>query len=252
MDNDDNKRLEGTKILSITDGNASPAEFVQEVEKEVYSLKLRYYIWLSRLFILFSIVSLGFFACASLILFRLSPMVTVEPFLIINQDRSEDMVRYETIRNNMASEKKLMEVFIKHYVTVRNTIISDHTEMANRWYPGGMMNLLSAPKVFNEFQGRDEKYLEGIIRSNLVREVEIISLGKVGGEKSSIWKVDFKTYDLSPDSRSANRAMVLRTRYWTASLSAFFFREREFVGLRLINPTGFTVIRYSQTEVDLL
>lgn len=251
MNLDDNKKIEGTKILSITDSN-QPTQFVSEVEKEVYSLKLRYYVWLARLFILFAIISLGFFASASLVLFKLAPMVTVEPFLIINQDRSEDMVRYEAIRTDMASQKKLMEIFIKQYVILRNTIISDQAEMINRWYPGGMVNFLSAPNVFEEFPGREDTYLNDLVRSGMVREVEIISIGKVGGENSSVWKVDFKTYDLSPDVRTANRALLLRTKYWTASLTAYFLKERQFTGLRLINPIGFTVVRYSQTEVEIL
>ena len=47
------------------------------------------------------------------------------------------------------------------------------------------------------------------------------------------------------------RALILSTRYWTASVTAYFLRGREFVGLRLINPIGFTVTRYSQTEVEI-
>jgi len=251
MTADNPKQLEGTKVLAIEDGNA-PTSFVSEVEKEVYSLKLRYYIWLSRLFILFAIISLGFFASASLVLFKLAPMVTVEPFLIINQDRSQDLVRHETIRADMPSSRKLMEMFVQQYVEVRNNIISDETEMMNRWFPGGMVNFLSSPRVFDEFAEKDKKTFADIVGSGLTREVEIISIGKVGGEKSAIWKVDFKTYDLTPRLRNANRSLLLKTRYWTASVTAYFLPERQFVGMRLINPLGFTVVRYSQTEVDIL
>ena len=74
----------------------------------------------------------------------------------------------------------------------------------------------------------------------------------IGGEKSPVWKVDFKTYDLSTTMRNQNTwALILSTRYWTASVTAYFLRGREFVGLRLINPIGFTVTRYSQTEVEI-
>lgn len=44
--------LEGTRVLSITDANGRHKEFISEVEKEVSGFKLKYYMWLSRLFIL--------------------------------------------------------------------------------------------------------------------------------------------------------------------------------------------------------
>jgi type IV secretory pathway component VirB8 len=244
--------LEGTKMLSITDSSGHTQQFASEVEREVYSLKLRYYVWLARLFILTATVSLGIFASSSLVLFKLAPIVTVEPFLIINQDSSDQMVRYEAIRMDMASQKKLMELFIRQYIIVRHTIISDEVEMKSRWYEGGMVNFMSSWPVFYTFQESYKKDWKDMFKNNTVREVEIISISKVGGENSPIWKVDFKTYDLTDSNRNAaTRALILKTRYWTASLTAHFLRDRQFVGLRLINPLGFTVTRYSQTEVEI-
>ena len=115
-----------------------------------------------------------------------------------------------------------------------------------------MINFLSSEYVFNQFSAYRESVWSRIIDAEMVREVEIISIGKLGGEKSPVWKVDFKTYDLSTNMRNQNtRALILSTRYWTASVTAYFLRGREFVGLRLINPIGFTVTRYSQTEVEI-
>ena len=53
-----NNMLEGTKILSLTDANGRAHEFISETEQEKAGFKLKYYMWLSRLFILFAIVSL--------------------------------------------------------------------------------------------------------------------------------------------------------------------------------------------------
>ena len=68
-----------------------------------------------------------------------------------------------------------------------------------------------------------------------------------------MWKVDFKTYDLQNDAMQdqTQQEATLRVRYWTASVTAFFIPERSFVALRLVNPLGFTVTRYSQTEVEI-
>ena len=177
-------------------------------------------------------------------------MVNVEPFLIINQDASEGIVRYEPIAYDMASKDQLMETFVKQYIIIRNTVIDDPIEMQSRWFPGGMLNFLSSASVFDQFDRVREQTFERMQEIHLVREVEIISIGKQGGAKSPIWKVDFKTYDLSEDANSPGRSN-LRVRYWTASVIAYFFKERQFVGRRLINPLGFTVTRYSQNEVEL-
>ena len=247
-----NNMLEGTKILSLTDANGRAHEFISETEQEKAGFKLKYYMWLSRLFILFAIVSLLVFLSTSLAIFKLAPQVTVEPFLIINQDTSDGIVRAEAITNRMASKNQLMETFVRQYVLLRNTIIADEKEMQTRWFPGGMMNFLSSDYVFGQFSAYRDSIWSKIIDAEMVREVEIISIGKLGGEKSPVWKVDFKTYDLSTTMRNQNtRALILSTRYWTASVTAYFLRGREFVGLRLINPIGFTVTRYSQTEVEI-
>lgn len=246
----DDKKLEATKVLSLVDANGHKHEFISEAEAEASGAKLKYYLWLSRLFVLFAVLSLLIFMSSSLSLFNLAPKVGVEPFLIIKQDSSEGIVRYEPIATDMASKKQLMEIFVKQYVILRNTIIRDESEMKLRWYPGGMVNFMSSDYVFYQFDEYRKNIWQTMLDTKIVREVEIISADKLGGEKSPVWKVDFKTYDLSEAQRdNKTRGMTLRVRYWTASVTAYFVKERQFVGLRLINPLGFTVTRYSQTEV---
>lgn len=248
-----NNMLEGTKVLSLTDANGNAHTFISETEQEKSGFKLKYYMWLSRLFIFFAIVSLIVFMSSSLALFKLAPQVNVEPFLIINQDSSDGIVRAEAITNRMASKNQLMEIFVRQYVLLRNTIIDDEKEMQTRWYQGGMLSFLSSPRVYNEFEQYRDTIWGKIRHDGVVREVEIISIGKLGGKRSPVWKVDFKTYELSRNAiDQKNKARILSVRYWTASVTAFFIPGREFVGLRLINPIGFTVIRYSQAEVEIL
>lgn len=247
-----NTGLEENKILAITDEKGRTMEFATEAESEVVSKKLKYYMWLSRLFIFTSTLTLVFFMCSSLVIFRLSPQVTVEPFLIINQDSSARMVRYEPITQDMASKNKLMELFLKQYVILRHTIINDPIEMRTRWSAGGMINFLSSPWVFNEFAYKSPEAQAQVIERGMSREVEIISIGKVGiNEQSMVWKVDFKTYDLSESDRSSTGGLRLTTTYWTASITAQFIPYRMFISRRLINPLGFTVTRYSETQVNV-
>lgn len=247
------KILDGTKLLAITDGSGKKYHFLGAAEKEVTSAKLYYYLWLSRFFIFTASISLLVFTASSLALFKLAPQVTVEPFLIIEQNSSDGIVRYEPIAFDMASKNMLMETFIKQYVMYRNTIISDEHEMMVRWWAGGILNYLTAPDVFEEFTEYRQKIWKTIQDAQASQEVEIISVGRVGGEKSPVWKVDFKTYEVSARNRNHETgSLILKVRYWTASVTAFFIPGREFMGQRLLNPLGFTVMRYSQSEVEFI
>lgn len=243
--------LENTKVMALTDKSGRIYHFLGQAEKEKHSVKMYYYLWLSRMFIFTAAISLAIFVAASLALFKLAPMVTVEPFLIINQSSSDDIARYEPIALNMASREQFIETFVRQYVMYRNTVLNDELEMMSRWYPGGIINFLSSPDVYKEFN----KNLEKVVRENLSkgvsREVEIISSQRVGGKRSAVWKVNFKTYEiLGHDRNDKSGYLVLNTAYWTASITAFFIPERIFMGRRLMNPLGFTVVKYDQSKVQ--
>ena len=189
-------QLENNQRLAIGSPEVSTPEFIEKIEREAEGYKMVYYLWLSRLFIATTIASLLFLISASLALFKLAPMVSVEPFLVINQDSSDNIVREEPISLDMASKDKLMETFIRQYVILRNTVINDPLEMRSRWQRGGMVHFYSSPEVFNPFETWVVGAWENIFMQALVREVEIISVSRQGGKKSPIWKVDYKTYDL--------------------------------------------------------
>ncbi len=243
----------GRQTLAIENASVRRPEFLEQAERQSEGAKLTYYLWLSRFFIFTATASLLLLISSALALFRLAPMVTVEPFLIINQDSSEEIVREEPITLDMSSRDKLMKMFISQYVILRNTVINDPTEMRSRWMPGGMVNYLSSIDVFVAFHQSAASNWEAMFKRALVREVEIISISRQGGEKSPVWKVDFKTYELYDEQgrSQAQKESTLRVRYWTASVTGYFIKERMFMGRRLINPLGFTVTRYSQTEVEI-
>ena len=249
----DSKQIEGNaKVLAIEGTEKSP-QYINQLEREQGGFRQLYYLWVSRFFILLASISMAFFVMASLSLFHLAPQVTVDPFLLINQNTSEEIVRNEAITKDMVSKDALLEMFIRQYVILRNTVINDPVEMRTRWMGGGMLNYLSSPEVYNEFGRTTKTIWETIFKQVLAREVEIISVVRQGGSRSAVWKVDFKTYDLYNEQgkTQSQQETTLRVRYWTASITAYFIPERAFVAPRLINPLGFTVTRYSQTEVEI-
>lgn len=248
-----NKAIRNKQTKAESKANSGFEPYYVTDGQIVRSLKEAYYQWISRLMILLCIISFGFFVCASLVLFRMAPLVSVEPFLIIKQDNSDSMVRYEVISFDMASRKQIMELFIRQYVMMRNNILLDEQEMQSRWFAGGVVNYMSAPDVYIKFNQETVGSMMRQLKNNMVRDTEILSIGKVGGEKSPVWKVDFRTYDLSREKgEEASDRLKLKTRYWTASVTAFFIPQRVFMAKRFMNPLGFTVTRYSQTEVEIL
>ena len=216
--------------------------------------KKKYYMWLSRFFMFIAFISLLLTIFSSLAILKLAPSIRIDPFLITNQSDTKEIVRVEPITRNMASIDQLKEMFIKYYIITRNTIINDQVEMRSRWFPGGIVHFLSSYDVFQDFEANIQLNIINAQRLGLTREVEIISVKRLGARKSAVYKVDFKTYDLvkNPSQTEAKKEQkTITTRYWTASITSYFRPYRYFMARRLLNPIGFTVERYSQTEVDV-
>ncbi|MBR1374006.1 type IV secretion system protein [bacterium] len=241
----------GIKKVYITDQSSVDDTYSQNyiTDEEIVttSAKEVYFLWLSRLVILCAIISFGFLLCWSLVVFRLAPEIVVEPLLIIGQHDSDGVVRYEPMGKNMPSERQLTEMFLKQYVIMRNTVVNDEQEMRTRWGPGGIVAYLSARDVYRDFVGMNAASVEKMFDNDYSSEVRIDSIGKVT-EDGPAWAINFTTYNLSR-SRASNGALTLKTKKYKATVTPRFVENRRFISPRLINPVGFTVIKYSQDEI---
>lgn len=222
-------------------------QFVTEETKDTVSAKEVYFRWLSRLVFLCAVISLAFFLSATLVIFRLAPEIMVQPLLISKQSDSERMLRYEAMTNDMPSKKQLTEMFVRQYVIMRNTVINDEQEMRTRWGPGGIVNYMSAPDIYGQFIGLNEDSVEKMFDKGFSSEVKIDKLYKET-ENSPAWIVDFTVFNLS-QGRASSGDLTLKIKRYKASVTPKFFEERGLIRARLINPTGFTVVKYSQDEI---
>lgn len=247
----------GNKQVYLTDAKASQGKAAQPQYKPKYitdsentttSSKEVYFRWLSRLVVLCAVLSLGFFLCATLVIFRLAPEIIVEPLLIINQNDSQTMVRYEPITTKMPSLRQFTEMYIKQYVILRNTVINDFDEMRTRWGPGGLVHYYSVPAVYSAFVGQNARQVNKMFNDEYSSEVRIDTIGKIS-ENNPAWEVTFTVYNLSRSHQGKDGALVLKTVRYKASVTPRFYPERAVVFPRLINPLGFTVIKYSQDEI---
>lgn len=227
--------------------NATQHRYITDEEIVTTSSKLVYFRWLSRLVVLCAVISLSFFLSSSLVVFRLAPEILVEPLLIINQNNSDEVVRYEPMNTKMSSLKQLTEMFVKQYVIMRNTVINDEMEMRTRWGPGGIVAYMSAPDVYREFVGENAAKIENMFDNDYSSEVRIDKIGRIG-ENSPVWIVNFTTFNLSRNQEGGG-SLVLKESKYRASITPRFLDFRGFVSPRLINPMGFTVMKYSQDKI---
>ncbi len=249
----------GNKQVYLTDAQAAVRnqtaaqpqynpKYITDSEHSAASSKEVYFRWLSRLVIFCAILSLSFFLCSTLVIFRLAPEIIVEPLLIINQNDSDTMVRYEPITAKMPSMRQFVEMYIKQYVIIRNTVINDVDEMRTRWGPGGIIHYYSADDVYATFVGRNARSINKMFDNEYSSEVRIDTIGKVS-ENSPAWEVSFTVYNLSRSHQGKDGALILKTIRYKASITPRFYLERAAIYPRLINPLGFTVIKYSQDEI---
>ena len=172
----------GTEKKLLADANAQQnghnnikLQYVTDDRINNSSAKEVYFRWLSRLVIFCAVLSLGVFLSASLVIFRLSPEIIVEPLLIISQNDSETMVRYEPITPKMPSIKQMTELFVKQYVIIRNSVINDEQEMKTRWGVGGIVAYLSTPEVYREFVGNTPKIQRKCLKKVFLKRSALIA-----------------------------------------------------------------------------
>lgn len=204
---------------------------------EVETLAERRYLWTARSFAIVSAVSF----CCNLVLllsiFQVLPMVRIEPFLLTFYDKDEQIVDIQPIAKNMGSKTQVTETFIRQYVLLRQTFVSDVAEMKKRWLKGGPMQELSSPRVYKQFLNTTAKRAIALIKGRgLTRNIRILSVNRLEG---GLWQVQYETKDMEPDSEAPN---VL---YWTAALRVGYRKKRVEYKQRLKNPLGFTVVEYA-------
>lgn len=239
----DIKRLQGTSAAT----EAEHIDFISDLHQQDTSAKEIYFRWLARLVLLCTIVSLSFFLCSTLVIFKLAPEIVVEPLLIINQSESENMARYEPISTNMPSLRQFTEMYVKQYVIMRNTVVNDSQEMRTRWGPGGIVQYMSASDVYMDFVGENIDSVDKMFDDGYSSEVHIDEIGK-DSETSPAWFVVITVYNLSK-GRNSSGALTLKTKRYKISLTPKFLPQRRLLRPRLINPLGFTVLKYSQSEI---
>lgn len=249
--------IENQKVLRITDVNStkSAPDFITAEVVEVRRAKLIYYKWVSRLMTILATISLLYGVCATLAILKLAPELLLEPQIFNEVSDSKHLVTKELIHQRMTSRERIMINFMKHYVEIRNTYIKDKDEMQKRWIWGGLVSYLSTYKVYKAFEEEYPKIQAELDELDASRSVEILSIKRIGGEKSFAWKIEFKTYDYIQRGKVTINDKTVEPevieRYWTANIQSRSNINRRVAYRRLLNPLGFIVVSYFQSEIEI-
>ena len=229
--------------------------FITEDVVEVQRAKLIYYKWICRLMQLLATLSLIIGVMTTLSIMKLAPEILVDAQIFVHMSDSQSLVKREYVDRRMESREKMMINFIKQYIELRNTYIRDEKEMVNRWEWGGLISYLSTFKVYQNFKEEYPKTKEMLDNIRASRSVEILSVERTGGAKSDTWKVEFKTYDYTYQEHSLGRRKsiepIINEKFWTANVRGYIDVRRRTSFRRLINPLGFVIYSYFQSEIEV-
>ena len=112
----------------------------------------------------------------------------VEPFLLTFQNRSEQVYNIQPIKEGLRNQKAITEVFVREYVLLRSTFDREIPEMEARWMPGGPIQEMSDPKVYQDFLTNTANKALAVIRARgLSREVKILSVNELDVYKRQLY-----------------------------------------------------------------
>lgn len=201
------------------------------------------YLWTARAFAIIFAVSICCNLILTYVIFAIIPLYRVEPYLFSFSDKKDQIYTIEPVKN-IYDRKYLTEIFVREYVLLRNTMLSDVEEMERRWGAGSTIQEMSSTGVYDKFRKElADPALEQIRQHNITRSIKILSVTEVGGEKGQVWwQVSFRVEDMAPSFETP------RLSEWLASVKIMYRVKKVRFSERLKNPLGFTVVDYRQVK----
>lgn len=199
------------------------------------------YLWTARAFAVVTAISL----CCNLILLltisNILPLYRVEPYLLTLSNKEDQVYRIIPYTRSMESQKSITETFVREYVLLRTTLLSDVDEMQSRWQTGGDLQEMSSNLVYQDFlSNTGKKLMQRMRQDGLTSSVRILTVNEVG---DSLWQVEYVVDYYLPSSYTP------RTIKYRASLKIQYQPRKVQYKERLKNPVGFKVISYGTKQI---
>ena len=199
----------------------------------VPALESRRYLWTARAFGIGLYLSLVVNVALAAALFMLAPLKKVEPMLVTFSPKSEQVVHIEPFDKGTRGFDLMTEKMVGEYVKIREEILSDEKEMAER-YSNYIYNRTKSEE-FNVFQDEASKRYNEFRTRRFTRYVDIVVVNRQG----SGYIVEYETTDVDYTGREVQKLS------WQATLTVDYIERQVTYKEQYINPLGFTVTSYS-------
>lgn len=204
----------------------------------VSAMPERRYLWVSRLLVIFTFLSICLNAMLALGIYLMLPQISAHPrFFQINRyfSRLEPVLPAEIA---IPATSLIIENYIGNYIMLRYMISDNREEMNERWGPNSIIAFYSIPQVWNDFNENDKVYFTYLSESRGINRR--VSIDWIRPLASGLWSVQFRTLDFFP------RTSVPDVNIWRSTIRVAFrniaWKNKEDA---VLNPYGFTITSYS-------
>ena len=149
----------------------------------------------------------------------------------------------DTSGRNESGQKIIDEMLMRYYIQMRYEQFQDLPEMLFRWGRGGVIYVLSSPKVYKDFTRTIEEKVRNL--PDMVQTVEIKNLKRdkhpnTGRELNS-FSVDIVIYEQYPEGRVVSKEKAIHAEF-------SYVKGRRLFSPYLINPYGLVFRGFSEAD----
>lgn len=235
------QKMIGTQVPNGSVRSEAHRKIIRSESNVVVNASEKRYLWTARAFAVVTAISI----CCNLLLLltiaNILPLRRIEPYLLTLSDKEEQVYRIVPYSRNMLGEKSITETFVRQYVLLRATLLSDVDEMSSRWLSGGELEEMSSQVVYKDFlENTGKKLLQQMKQNGLTSNVKILTVNEI---ENGVWQVEYSVDYYLPSSYTP------RTNRYRASLRVMYRPRVVKYNERLKNPVGFKVVSYGTKQI---
>lgn len=239
--NNTQQRLIASGSQTQRNVRSAPRRVNRNEDSVIVNSSEKRYLWTARAFAVVTAISI----CCNLILLltisNILPLYRVEPYLLTLTSKDEQVYRIVPFSRDMSAMKSITETFVREYLLLRTTLLSDIDEMMVRWSDGGDLQEMSSTVVYQDFiKNTGSKLIQRIKQEGLTSSVKILTVNEI---EDGTWQVEYSVNYYLP-----SKPDITPVKY-RATMKVQYQRQRVQYKDRLKNPVGFKVISYGTKQL---
>lgn len=188
----------------------------------------------------FAICSLGFALAA------LMPLQKVVPMVVTSNDKGNEIVHINPASLESPTVDYVSEIALRNFVEKRYSIAGSAAEQAANWDVGSVVQLMSTPESYKNFQTQAKLEYARMRGESKIRSVRIDSVRKIS---ESTWQVEYVTTD-RVESSPMQGVTPAEQHAWVSTFTLGFEPKNVRYNDRLNNPFGVTISAVNDARRD--